>query len=154
MEPHALDRLVEKGFRRFRISPRGEAEVDHLTVRVNRAPEVAPLAACTNVGLVNMPVQAAPGFVFERSLCDFRTELSNPSVGRRCIHFNATLCQQIPHIPARKREPAIPAHRAQDHVRRKPMMFERTGFHDGSPSSGHVSQSAAENRLTQQTPAK
>ena len=53
---------------------------------------------------------------------------------RGCIHFNAVLCQQIPHIPARQGKATIPAHRAQNNLRRKPMMFERVTLQDGLPS--------------------
>jgi len=127
MEPHALDRLVEKGFRGFRISPRGEAEVDHLTVRVNRAPEVAPLATNTDIGLIHMLVDACAAQVPLGSLRQFRAEFLNPTIHGRPIDYDAALLQKIDDILVGQRITQVPAHRAEDDVLRETMVFER-GF--------------------------
>ena len=58
MKSHALDRLVEKSLCCFCIPPGGEAEIDHLTVCINGAPEIAPFATDPNVGFVNVPIDA------------------------------------------------------------------------------------------------
>ena len=52
---HTLDRLVQEGRGRPRIPPRGQAEIDHLTIGIDGAPEVAPLAADANAGLIHCP---------------------------------------------------------------------------------------------------
>ena len=43
VQPDTLNRFVEKGSGGFRISPCGQAEVDHLSVRIHSAPEVRHL---------------------------------------------------------------------------------------------------------------
>lgn len=60
MQTDTLDRLVEKGLGRLRVPPRGEAEIDHLAVCIDGAPEVAPLAADADIGFINMPIDARP----------------------------------------------------------------------------------------------
>ncbi|MCK0103323.1 hypothetical protein [Pseudohalocynthiibacter sp. F2068] len=89
-----------------------------------------------DISLVHIPVQTTPRPEFERPLRYLRTKLANPSVDRGSIHFDTSLRQKIPHIPARKRETAILAHGAKDNLRWKPMMFERATLRKGPPKLG------------------
>jgi hypothetical protein len=94
VEPHALDRLVKEGLRGLHIASRGQPEVDHLPVGIDRAPEVAPLAADADIRLVNMPIDAGPAQMFLGSLCQFGPKLLDPAIDRRSIDGNAALGQQ------------------------------------------------------------
>lgn len=79
VQVHTLDSLAEKGSCCPCITPSGEAEVDHLAVDVDGAPEIAPLATDADVGFVDMPVQTRTAQVFLGALGQFRTELLDPS---------------------------------------------------------------------------
>lgn len=60
VQPDALDSLVEKGLRGLCIAPCSQPEVDHLTVCINRAPQVAPLAADADIGSIGIKVREVP----------------------------------------------------------------------------------------------
>lgn len=45
MQPDPLDGFVEEGLGRLRVPPRGQPEIDHLTVGIHRPPKVAPFIA-------------------------------------------------------------------------------------------------------------
>lgn len=38
MQPHAFNRFVQKGFGGFRVSSGSQAEIDHLTICIDRTP--------------------------------------------------------------------------------------------------------------------
>lgn len=58
VQTQALDRLAQESPCDLCVTPRFQSEIDHLTVCIDRAPEVAPLAADPNVGLVHVPIFA------------------------------------------------------------------------------------------------
>lgn len=82
MKSHALDRLVEKGLCCFCIPPGGEAEIDHLTVCINGAPEIAPFATNPDVGFVNVSIDACATQMPLSALRQFRRELLDPAKDR------------------------------------------------------------------------
>jgi hypothetical protein len=49
LQTYTLDSFVQKG---FRIPTRGQAEIDHLAVCIDRPPQIALLAANPDVGLI------------------------------------------------------------------------------------------------------
>lgn len=52
MQPDPFDRVAKKCPRGLCITSFGQPEVDHLTVRIDCAPQIAPLAADADVGLL------------------------------------------------------------------------------------------------------
>jgi hypothetical protein len=68
------------------------------------------------------PVPAEPGRVGQQ-----RREPLHPAVHRDMIHLDATLGQQLLHIPIGQPEPQIPAHRKHDHFGWEPEASERRG---------------------------
>ena len=58
VEPNPLDSAVEKGFSGLGFPASGQAEINHLAIRINRTPQVAPVSNNTEIGLVHMPVDA------------------------------------------------------------------------------------------------
>ncbi len=110
---------------RLRIPPRGEAEVDHLPVRINGAPEVVPFSADPDVGLVHMPIDTCPAQVLLCALGQFRAELLNPAIYNRAINCDIALCQKIDDILIRQRVSQISPDSTENDLTRKTMMFER-----------------------------
>lgn len=74
VQPHTLNRLVQKGLGSLCIPSRGQTEINHLAVRIDSAPQVAPLAANADVCLVYVPIDAGPAQMFLSSLGQFRSE--------------------------------------------------------------------------------
>jgi hypothetical protein len=64
VQPHSLNSFVQKGFRSFRIAPGCELEIQQLAIRINRTPQVTPFATKTNVGLIDVPIQACTTQMF------------------------------------------------------------------------------------------
>jgi len=93
MEPYTLNSFVEKGLGRLGISPRSQAEVYHLTVCIDSPPQIASFAADTDVGLIDMPVDAGPAQMFLGSLGQFGAELLDPSIHGRLVDYYAELFQ-------------------------------------------------------------
>ncbi len=56
VQAHALNCVLQKSLCRSGIAPRRQAKVNHLTVRIHRPPQIAPLAADADIGLVDMPI--------------------------------------------------------------------------------------------------
>jgi len=150
MQTDTLYRLVEKGLGRLRIPPRGEAEVDHLAVCVDGAPEVAPLAADADVGLIDMPVHAGPAQMLLGAPGQFWTELLDPAIHRRAINRDVALCQKIDDILIRQRLSQIPPHRTKNDVTRKAMVFERRSTCHEQPQKPKLGRHQV---LTQQSPS-
>jgi len=82
MKFHALDRLVEKGLCCFCIPLGGQTKIDHLTVSINGAPEVAPFATNPDVGFANVPIDARATQMLLSALRQFRRELLDPAKDR------------------------------------------------------------------------
>lgn len=69
MQPDPLDGLVEESPGRPRVPSGGQSKIDHLTVRIDRPPEVAPFAFHADVSFVHVPIDACAAQV---SLGSFR----------------------------------------------------------------------------------
>lgn len=82
MQAHTLYRLVQKGLSRLCIPSCGQAKIDHLTVCIDGTPQVSPLPADTDVGLIDMPIDAGAPQVLFCSFGQLRTELLNPALHR------------------------------------------------------------------------
>lgn len=93
MEPYTLNHFVKKGPSRLGISPRSQAEVDHLTVCIDSPPQIAPFAADAGVGLIDMPVDTSPAQTFLGSLGQFRAKLLDSSINGRSVDYYAALFQ-------------------------------------------------------------
>jgi len=91
---------------------------------IDGAPEISPFPTDPYVCFVDMPSQATPGAVCERSLRNFWPELDDPAINRAGINVNATFCQEVSDIAIRQRVSTIPAHRNQYDVGRESMAFE------------------------------
>jgi len=102
MEFHTLNRLVEKSPGRLGISPRSQAEVDHLTVCIDSSPKMAPFATDADIGLIDMPVDAGPAEMFLGSLFQLGAKLLDPAIRGRSVDLYAALCQEIDHILIRQ----------------------------------------------------
>ncbi|UOA16901.1 hypothetical protein DSM109990_03788 (plasmid) [Sulfitobacter dubius] len=120
-----LDRVVQKSFSGLRVPSCGEAKIDHLIVRVDSPPQVAPLAAHPHIGLINVPIDAGPTQKLLRSFGQFRSEFLNPAIYRRSINSDPALCEQIHHVLVGQWVAQLPPHRAKDDVARKTVMLER-----------------------------
>ena len=103
VEPHTLNRLVEKGISSLGIPPGSQTKVDHLTVRIYRPPEVTPLAANSDVGFVHVPIDAGAAQMPLGALRQFRAELLDSAIDRRSINRHAALGEQINDILVRQR---------------------------------------------------
>ncbi len=79
VEPNPLDSAVEKGFSGLGFPASGQAEINHLAIRINRTPQVAPLSNNTEIGLVHMPVDACTAQVFLGPLRQLRAKLLDPA---------------------------------------------------------------------------
>lgn len=123
MQSHALNCRVEKGLGSFRIPPCGEAEIDHLTVCMDRPPQVTPLASNADVSLISMPVDAGPAQMLLGSFGQFWAELLNPAIHGRPINTDHPLGQQIHNVLIGQRVTQIPPHRTKDELARKPVML-------------------------------
>lgn len=148
MQPYTLNRLVQKGFGGFRVPPRGEAEINHLTVRINGPPKISPFAADTDVGFIHVPVDAGPAQVLLRSLRDLWPKLLNPAIHGGAINVDPALREQIHDILIGQRVAQIPPHRAKDYVARKTVMLE-WGFTGHAQPQNHSRAQTA--RLMQQS---
>lgn len=148
VQPHTLNRLVQKGFCGFRVPSCGEAEIDHLIVCVDSPPQVAPLAAHPDIGLINMPNDAGPAQILPRSFGQFRSEFLNPSIYRRPINGDLAFCEQIHHVLVGQRVAQIPTHRTKDDVTWKTVMLERGSTRHAQPQKP---KSGRRRRLTQQS---
>lgn len=98
VQANTLDGLVEEGPCRPGVASQGKAEVDHLAVGIDGAPEIAPLATDANVGFVDMPVDTRTAQVFLGSPGQFGAELLNPAIDGRPINGDIALGQEIDHI--------------------------------------------------------
>ena len=125
MQTDTLNHLVEKGFGRLRISARGEAKIDHLAVGIDGTPEVAPLSADTDIGFIDMPVDACAAQMLLGALGQFWAELLDPAIHRRAINNDVALCQKIDDILVRQRISQIPPDGTENDITRKAMMSER-----------------------------
>lgn len=124
MQAHPLNRLVQKGLCRLRIPSCGKTEVDHLPVRIDGTPQVAPLAADADIGFIDMPVDAGSAQVFLGPFCDLRTKLLNPAIHGRPVNGDPALCEQVNDILIGQRVAQIPPYRAKDDLARKTVMLE------------------------------
>lgn len=95
MEPHAFNRLVEKSLGCPRVASCGKAEVDHLAIRIDSSPQIAPFAADSDIGFVDVPIDTGSAQMPLRALGQFRPKLDDPAVDRRPINSDLTLCEQI-----------------------------------------------------------
>ena len=96
------------------ITPGAEQDVDDLTVLVDRAVQIPPLAGYLQVGLVDEPpvpraVPARPG-----SLDKLGGESLHPPVDTHVINRDTALSEQLLHIAVRQAVPQVPAHRHRD----------------------------------------
>jgi len=65
MKPDTLNRFVKKGLCRLCITMRGHTEIDHLAVRIDSPPHIAPLTTGANVCLIHILIYAcAPQALF------------------------------------------------------------------------------------------
>lgn len=149
VEPHTLDRLVEKGFGSLGIPPGRQTKVDQLTVRIYRSSEVAPLAADADVGFVHVPIDAGAVDMPLGALRQFRAEFLDPAIDRRSINRHAALGKQINDILVRQRIAKVPADRAKDDASREAVVLERGSTRHNQPQKPKVGGSL---RLTQQSP--
>ncbi len=98
MPPNRFDRLAQKGPGGFRVPPCGQAKTNHLAIRIDRPPQVAPLAADTDIGFIHMPIDACAAQVFPGSLRQFRAKRLNPAIRCRSVDHHAARVQQIDNI--------------------------------------------------------
>ncbi|CTQ33171.1 putative transposase OrfB [Jannaschia rubra] len=129
VEAYILDGLLQKGFGSSSITPCCQPEVDELASVFYGTPEVTPLAAYTNIGLVNVPIQPPPAAVIVGAPSDLGAEFLDPAENRSPIHRDPSLCQQITDILVREGKPAVPPDGKQDHLSRKPISLERIVSH-------------------------
>ena len=125
MQPHAFNRLFQKGLGSFGIPPRREADVDHLTIRTHSPPQVSPFSANPDLGLIDVLIDACPAQMLFSSFGNFRAELDHPTIHSRPINGNPAFCQQFYNVLIGYKQPQIPADRAQNDLLREAMMFER-----------------------------
>lgn len=120
-----VDLADDTGLGRLRIPARGEAEIDHLAVGLNGAPEVAPLSADANISFVDMPVETGPTQMLLGAPRQFWAELLDPAKDGRAINRSVALCQKIDDILIRQRVSQRPPDGTENDPTRKAMMFKR-----------------------------
>ena len=64
VKPYPFDRLTQEGIRGLSIAPDGQPKVNHLTVCIDRVPQLAPLAANADISFIDVPVDARRSKVF------------------------------------------------------------------------------------------
>lgn len=125
VQPHALDRPAQEGFGSLCIPPRSQSEVHHLTICIDCPPQIPPLTANTDVGLVGVPIDAGSAQMFLRSLGQFRAEFLHPAVHGRPINRDVALRQKINDVLIGQRIAQVSTHGAKNESTREAMMFER-----------------------------
>jgi len=110
---------------RFRIPPRSQSEIDHLTICINGAPKVAPFASGADVGFIDVPVDTCPAQVLFGSLGLLRREFLDPANDRRSVDRDPSLFQKVCDILIGQRIAQISPHGTKDDFTLKPVVFER-----------------------------
>lgn len=129
VQPHTLN-CPQKC---FRVPSCREAEINHLTVCVDSPPQIAPLAANSDIGLANILIDVDPAQIFFRSFGQFRSEFLNPAIYSRPISGDLAFLKQIHHILVVQRVARIPPHCAKDDATRKTGMLERRPTRHAQP---------------------
>ena len=94
VEPNPFDCLAQEGSGCLCIPPRGQAEIDHLPVGIDRPPQIPPFATNADVGFVHMPIDACARQVFLGPPGQFGAKLLHPAVDGRTANSDVALFQQ------------------------------------------------------------
>ena len=115
----AFQQLTEEPLRRTAITSGLHEDVDHVTILVNRPPEIPTPALNLHKQLVEIPgVAQAPSPSPQRPRLR-RTKGSTPLSTRLIGHGDPTLREQVLGIAETQAEPVIQSHGVADNFRRK-----------------------------------
>src|SRR5215469_12425891 len=114
-----VERLAEQAFGRRRIAQRRQQEVDSDAHGIDGPIKVTPTALHTNVRLIDPPGFVGRLEMAAQPLFQFGTVTLHPTPDRRVIRLQPALGEQLLDVAERERVPEIPAHGAQNQLRRR-----------------------------------
>src|SRR5215831_13826520 len=114
-----VERLAEQALGRRRIGQRRQQEVDGGTRGIDGPVKVTPTALHTNVRLIDPPGFVGRLEMAAQPLFQFGTVTLHPTPDRRVIRLQPALGEQLLDVAERERVPEIPAHGAQNQLRRR-----------------------------------
>jgi hypothetical protein len=121
---HHLEGFAQEAIRRSGVAAVGQHEVDELTVLVDGAEQIFPLAANPHVGLADAPRARTRSLVLADPPLDLGRIALNPAKDRAWVDADTTLFHHLSQVAVADPVFAGPAHAQQDDLDRKPAAFE------------------------------